>query len=200
MQGWSDALLSEVGEAQAVRAGRALASAGVKPGLVGCSDLLRARRTAELLAGETGYEDPLLVDPELREQDLGNWNGLNRTEIKQRWPSELAERDLGEIGDVPGGETGPAFAERCLGALARLSVALFEAGEEAGEEVAIAVTHGGVMIALERALGCWRAGVGHPNLSGWWLDVRGPRGLADMVVRERVELKDAGVENATRTL
>ena len=196
MQGWSDAPLSELGEAQAVRAGRALASAGVKPGLVGSSDLLRARRTAELLAAETGYEGPPLVDPALREQDLGKWNGLNRAEIKQRWPSELAERDLGGIGDVPGGETGPAFAERCLGALERLAAALVEAGEEVG----VTVTHGGVVVALEQALGCWREGIGHPNLSGWWLDVRGPSGLADMAVRERVELKNAGVENAARTL
>ena len=200
MQGWSDAPLSQVGEAQAERAGRALASAGVKPGLVGSSDLLRARRTAELLAAETGYEATPLVDPALREQDLGNWNGLSRAEIKQRWPSELAKRDLGGIGDVPGGETGPAFAERCLGALERFAATLFEAGEEAGEEVAVTVTHGGVVIALEHALGCWQAGVGHPNLSGWWLDVIGPGGLGDMVVRERVELKDAGVENATRSL
>jgi broad specificity phosphatase PhoE len=168
----------------------------VKPGLVGSSDLSRARRTAELLATETGYEATPLVDPALREQDLGDWNGLSRAEIKQRWPSELAKRDLGGIGDVPGGETGAAFAERCLGALERFAATLFEAGEE----VAVTVTHGGVVIALEHALDCWRAGVGHPNLSGWWLDVIGTGGLADMVVRERVELKDPGVENATRSL
>ena len=196
MQGWSDAPLSQVGEAQAVRAGRALASVGAKPGLVGSSDLLRARRTAELLAAETGYEGLPLADPALREQDLGDWNGLNRTEIEQRWPSELAERDLGGIRDVPGGETGHAFAERCLGALERFAATLLEAGEE----VAVTVTHGGVVIVLEHALGCWRAGVGHPNLSGWWLEVRGPSGLAGIVARERVELKDAGVENAARTL
>lgn len=196
MQGWSDAPLSELGEAQALRAGKALALAGVKPGLVACSDLSRARRTAEVLAAETGYEGPLLVEPALREQDLGEWNGLSRAEVEKRWPSQLAERDKGQLGDVPGGEAGSAFVQRCVGGLSHLAEELVRAQDE----VAVAVTHGGVLIALEQALGVWREGLGHPNLSGWWLEVRGPRGIADMTAAQRVELRDAGVESPTRSL
>lgn len=195
-QGWSDAPLSELGEAQATRGGRALAADGVKPGLVACSDLSRARRTAELVAAETGYDKAPLVDPGLREQDLGYWNGLSRAEIEPRWPSELAERERGRGSDVPGGELGRAFAERCIAALERVAAELIDGGDGVG----IVVTHGGVVIALEEALGARRAGLGHPNLSGWWLEVTGSRGLVEMSASERVELGAAGVENAVRSL
>jgi broad specificity phosphatase PhoE len=164
-QGWSDAPLSALGEQQASAAGRALASAAFRPDLVVSSDLQRAVRTAELMAGELGYEGPLELDPGLREQDLGFWNGLTNPEIASRWPSELAARGAGTLGTVPGGEDGEHFAERSLRAVERL-------GAQGASEV-LAVTHGGVVIAVERALGVWQPGRGHPNLSGWWLVARG---------------------------
>lgn len=195
-QGWSDAPLSELGEAQAAGAGRCLATMGVAPGLVACSDLARARRTAEVLAAETGYDKPFLVDGGLREQDLGEWNGLTSAEVAERWPAELAERRRGRLVDVPGGESAAEFRERCLAALGNIGAAL----SESGEEVAVVVTHGGVVVALEQALGVGQERMRHPNLSGWWLEVRGPNGLADMVAAEHVELASAGVENTARSL
>lgn len=195
-QGWSDAPLSELGEAQAKRAGRALATVGVRPGLVACSDLARARRTAKVLAAEAGYDKPLLVDVGLREQDLGDWNGLTRAEVEARWPAELAERRRSRLVDVPGGESAAEFVERCLAALGNVGAALCQSGEE----VAVAVTHGGVVVALEQALGVGQEGMRHPNLSGWWLEVRGPGGLVDMVAADHVELASAGVENTARSL
>ena len=195
-QGWSDAPLSELGEAQAARAGRALATVGVRPGLVACSDLARARRTAEVLAAETGYDKPLVVDVGLREQDLGDWNGLTRREVEERWPAELAERRRGHLVDAPGGESAAQFVARCSAALGHVGAAVCETGEE----VAVTVTHGGVMVALEQALGVAREGMRHPNLSGWWLEVRGPGRLEDMVAAEHVELASADVENTARSL
>jgi len=69
-----------------------LAGLGTKPQLIASSDLSRARRTAELIAVEVGYTGAIATDVDLREQDLGEWNGLTSEEILARWPEELAAR------------------------------------------------------------------------------------------------------------
>jgi broad specificity phosphatase PhoE len=189
-QGWSDAPLSELGRAQARRAGRALSAAGVRPGLVACSGLSRARQTAELIAEETAYRGDLLVDDGLREQDLGEWNGLTRAEIEGSWPGALAERDEGRLLDVPGGESGQGFAERSLAALTR--VAATSLASQAEESVA--VSHGGVLVVLEQALGLSGHGRRHPNVSGWWVELSGNPEAVRMTPRDRVELLEVGVE------
>ena len=163
-QGWSDAPLSEVGSAQAAEAGRALAGLGTKPQLIASSDLSRARRTAELIAVEVGYTAAIATDVDLREQDLGEWNGLTSEEILARWPEELAARREGLFGPVAGGEPGPHFTSRAVAALKRMAAAVAADGA-----AGIIVTHGGVVIALEQALGVWSPGKRHSNLSGWWV-------------------------------
>jgi broad specificity phosphatase PhoE len=183
-QGWSDAPLSELGGAQAQKAGRLLAEAGVKPTLVASSDLARARRTAGILAAETGYRDDIAIDPDLREQDLGAWNGLAREEVAALWPGELAARDRGELVDVAGGEAGRTFKRRCLMALERVAEACRQGGD------GVVVAHGGVLVVLERAMGVWREGLRHPNLSGWWLELSG----GALSALGRVELLATSVE------
>ena len=192
-QGWSDAPLSELGEQQGQLAGKALAHLGVSPGLVACSDLARARRTAELIAAGTGYEGDLLVDSGLREQDLGDWNGRTRDEIEVSWPNQLAERDRGLLLDVPGGESGEAFVERSMAAFRRVAGACLEAGVEE----AVAVSHGGALVVLEQALLGSGEGRRHPNLSGWWLELSGTPGEPSMAPLEHVEMLAYGVETVT---
>jgi len=183
-QGWSDAPLSELGAKQAERAGRSLAAAGVGPGLVASSDLARAKRTAELIALEVGYRGSIAVDANLREQDLGEWNGLTREQIEARWPGAIAARDAGDLDNVPGGEPGAKFVERSLTALVRIAAL--------GADQAVVVAHGGVIVALEKALGVWVESSGRPNLSGWWLEPRGTAPHVDLVPIERVELLAEG--------
>jgi broad specificity phosphatase PhoE len=161
-QGWTDTPLSEAGEAQAVRAGRVLAGMGEVPDLVACSDLARARRTAELVAGQLGYGAELMVDAGLREQDLGEWTGLTRDEIEARWPGELAARSAGALVPVPGGEAGGAFLARAVGAVRRVAAR--------GAGLAVVVAHGGVLVSVERALGLTMPHRRYTNLSGWWLE------------------------------
>lgn len=179
-QGWHDAPLSEAGEAQAAEAGRVLVSLGVTPDLVASSDLSRARRTAEIIADQVGYVGELVVEPGLREQDLGEWSGLTRDEIEARWPGELAARSAGFLVPVPGGETGGHFVARSLSALRR--IAAFGAG------TAVVVAHGGTVISVERSLGLvvphWR----HSNLCGWWLEA-GPGVAAPGGVEPAVQLR-----------
>ena len=75
---------------------------GIAPDMVACSDLSRARRTAELVAAELGYDQPLVIDADLREQDLGAWNGRTGDEIATRWPAELEARRQGLLGPSRG--------------------------------------------------------------------------------------------------
>jgi broad specificity phosphatase PhoE len=153
------------------------------------SDLARARCTAALIAAELGYRRPLVVDPDLREQDLGDWNGLTTDEIASVWPSQLDARRAGRLGEVPGGEEATVFAARCLGALARLAAG--------GADETVVVAHGGVIIALERALGMWKDGNRHPHLGGWWVESQGAPPDLELVAIRKVDLLAPQPETVT---
>jgi broad specificity phosphatase PhoE len=179
-QGWYDAPLSGTGQAQAVEAGRALARSGVEPDLVVSSDLRRARRTAELVADQLGYRGDVLVAPELREQDVGEWCGLTQEEVKRWWPEELRARKVHGVVSMPGGEDADGFVQRVMTALGAV------AGR--GAALALVVAHGGVVAALERALGLAVGGRSRANLAGWWLQADAGRQPGLRIVRPALPL------------
>jgi probable phosphoglycerate mutase len=78
-----------------------------------CSDLLRSRQTAEIIAGITGIS--IEKHPELREISLGDWEGLSRREAAARFPTEFAARgrDI-ENYRIPGGESFADCIQRAL--------------------------------------------------------------------------------------
>jgi glucosyl-3-phosphoglycerate phosphatase len=190
-QGWSDPPLSEIGAEQARLAGQALAAAGVLPSLMASSDLARARRTAELIALETGFEQPLVIDQDLREQDVGVWNGLTSEQIAARWPREYDARRAGELGAVPGGEAGSDFIGRSVQAIYRLACRQ--------AEEAVVVAHAGVVVALELALGVWESRR-HSNLSGWWLEGQADPPDLELVPLSRVDLLALGAEEVEKPI
>jgi broad specificity phosphatase PhoE len=150
-QGQADPPLSELGIAQAEAAARAVDGVEV----IWASDLERARHTASILAAARGLE--VIADPRLREREAGEWTGLTRAEIEERYPGALAERRR-----PPGFEVDDVLVVRALGALQDLAATL------AGR-TAIAVTHGGVILAVERHHGEERSPVA--NLEGRWIEV-----------------------------
>jgi probable phosphoglycerate mutase len=145
-QGQADPPLSELGEEQARAAAPAVADAHQ----LWTSDLVRASRTAELLA-PAGVE--VRLDPRLRERDAGEWTGLTRAEIDERYPGDLAAWR-----SPPGFEADEPLLERVLAALADIV-----AGSEPDAFVVV-VTHGGVIRTVERRLGAPSEPV--PNLGG----------------------------------
>ena len=166
-QGHADPPLSERGEHQARAAADRLGALGA----VVSSDLQRASATADLIALALGV-GPVVVDDRLRERDAGEWTGLTRAEIEERFPGYLAGGSR-----PPGFEPAASLFERvhpCLLDLAR---------DHAGESV-LAVTHAGVILALESALGLRREAL--PNLSGRWFDA----GNGALRAGERVLLVD----------
>src|SRR5215472_5380989 len=117
IQGWLDPPLSDRGMAQSRELGERLAG-GRLAGFY-CSDLVRARQTAEVIAGAVGVEP--LPEPGLREIALGEWEGKTRDELMDEYPDLWAQWAREPDWDiVPGGEGATPFAERVTGTLRRL--------------------------------------------------------------------------------
>ena len=80
------------------------------------SDQLRARQTAEVLAAALNL--PLHLDPRLREEHLGAWQGLTHAEIQARYPGQWEQRraDPPDFRPPGGGETIAEMAARACAA------------------------------------------------------------------------------------
>jgi len=91
-QGTTDIELTETGLAQARRAARLLAA--LSPDAIIASDLRRAARTADELAGLTGL--PVTHYEGLRETYAGKWQGLTHPEILDRYGEQYTAWKRGE--------------------------------------------------------------------------------------------------------
>jgi len=164
-QGQADIPLHPVGLAQAAALGRRLASERVDG--ICASDLERARRTAEAIAGHHGLE--VTPDVRLREVLMGAWEGLTFAEVERRDPEALARWVANPATvSLPGGETLTTLAERVRAVLDDL--------RQRPEEESIAlVSHGGTLqVLLCLALGMppenhWRLRVDEASLSELYL-------------------------------
>jgi broad specificity phosphatase PhoE len=171
-QGKADPPLSAAGDAESVRASARLA--GLPISLVVSSDLIRARRTAEIISDRLGL-GRVALDPDLREVDVGQWTGLTRSEIEAGWPGAIQAWSEGRLDSTPDGEARSEFAERVLGALSRARESL-QAGTAPGtgveapaeEQVILVITHRRVVAALEESTGIQPMRLG--NLSGRWFE------------------------------
>ncbi|HLX32748.1 MAG TPA: histidine phosphatase family protein [Gaiellaceae bacterium] len=119
LQGHTDRPLTDYGRRQARKLADELG--GEELDAIYSSDLARARETAEIVAERLGL--PVALDPDLREKDWGNWEGLT-----------TVERDRVEFV----GESTEAHQERMLRALRAI------AERHPGGRVLV-VTHGGSM-------------------------------------------------------
>ena len=144
-QGHTDVELNDVGREQA----RALADKlrAREIDAIACSDLLRAKQTASILAEELNA--PIAcVDKELRERGYGCFEGLTRTECGAKFPELWASHAKGEIVEVPGAERRELVIDRIVRSVKRCVETQTE-----GSSIAI-ISHGGVMrMFLEAACG-----------------------------------------------
>ena len=80
------------------------------------SDLLRARQTAETISIPFGL--PVILEPRLREINLGKWEGMLSEDIEARYPQELAERAHDPFHTpAPNGESPSEVAKRVIEAV-----------------------------------------------------------------------------------
>jgi glucosyl-3-phosphoglycerate phosphatase len=132
-QGHLDVPLDDVGRRQARDAAARLAS--LQPSAIVSSDLSRAYETASALAELTGLD--VRRDPALREIHLGQWQGLSRAEVDEKFPEERQRMAAGE--DVRRGVDGETMAEVAdrAGAALERAAALTDGGR-----TVIVVAHG----------------------------------------------------------
>ena len=117
--GRSDAPLTDVGVQQAAAAAKRLASASL--GVIVTSPLLRTVQTAQEVAAVTGAA--VVTDDGFREADFGAWEGLTFTEVRERWPAELATWLADPAVAPPGGESFTEVSARVTAALHRVLAA-----------------------------------------------------------------------------
>lgn len=114
-QGQEDVPLDDVGRDQVRRAAQTLI--GLKPSHIIASDLERARDTAQALADLANLRVELDVD--LRETFAGDWQGLTRSEIIERFPADFAAWGGDSNVRPGGGETRLEVADRVTRAIAK---------------------------------------------------------------------------------
>ena len=134
-QGHSDIPLDEVGHAQAASVAPYLAR--LTPSALWTSDLARARETAAYLERATGLG--AVVDPRLREYDLGERTGMTMAEYAAGHPDEYAVFRRGRYDVVPGSETTAQVVARICAALDEVFASLSPGG------TAVVVSHGAAL-------------------------------------------------------
>lgn len=140
IQGHLDSPLNEEGLAQALLVGERLGHENFDAFY--CSDLGRARQTAQPLADRRGTLP--ILSPAIRERHLGVFQGLNSAQCQEKYPEDYRrfhERDPEHV--VPQGESIRQLYERAGGFLVDL------AKRHVSQRVVI-VTHGGVLDVLHR--------------------------------------------------
>ncbi len=131
-----------------------------------CSNLSRAMRSAEIIAGPHGLQ-PMVV-PEFRERNFGIWEGMTFNEIKDRYPAEFEAWSSDPVKYSPvGGESTSEVCDRTIRALdSILSKHVAESpdgksSDKQGPADSIAVVaHGGV----NRVILCHLMGVPLENI------------------------------------
>ena len=156
-QGHGGVPLNENGREQARRAGARLAR--YKIAALYTSDIARAAETAELVGAAIGLTPQPM--PELREIDVGRWEGLTPEELYRRFPEhmEAFNRDPARTVRL-GGESYAQLQQRALVALQKIQAA------HPGGEIVVAASHGGTI----RALLCHIIGLDLAHFGRLWLD------------------------------
>jgi len=99
-QGQSDYPLTETGRAQAQTLARRWSEEKIKFDLAVTSPLVRARETAEIIAG--ALDVPIEADPIWMERDMGDLSGLTADEAGRRFPAprfRTPHQPFGERGE-----------------------------------------------------------------------------------------------------
>ncbi len=123
------------------------------------SDILRASETADII-GEAVKLKPQPM-PDLREIDVGQWEGLTPEELYRRFPEHMQEYERDPARTVRiGGESYAQLQQRALQALNDIHAA------HHADETVLAVSHGGTI----RALLCHVIDLDLRNFGRMWLD------------------------------
>lgn len=146
-QGQADPPLSDFGRSQAGEASRSIGQVDV----IISSPQIRAAETASIIGAAIGVGPVQTLDG-LQERSAGEWSGLTRNEIDTRWPGWVDSDRRPE-----GWEPDTELTARVMAAMERIAT-------EFDGATVLVVCHGGVIIAMEKALGVNDGRI--PNLHG----------------------------------
>lgn len=147
IQGWKGSGLNSMGLRQARLAAARVKGMDLDISALLCSDLLRARQTAQCLGRSLGL--PLKAGRDLRERCFGDWEGQSIDQVLERFKlGARVRKDPFLAFDPAGGESMDVFALRMRGFMERVL------RDYAGRTVA-AVSHGGPV----RIAACLAAGI-----------------------------------------
>ncbi|HEU4327707.1 MAG TPA: histidine phosphatase family protein [Roseiflexaceae bacterium] len=156
-QGQGGVPLNAQGRAQARRVGERLARYGAAA--LYTSDIGRASETAAIVGELTGLVPASM--PDLREIDVGQWEGLTPEELYRRFPDHMREYERDPARTVRlGGESYAQLQVRAMRALHTIHAA------HPGDQTVLAVSHGGTI----RALLCHVIGLDLIHFGRLWLD------------------------------
>jgi len=117
--GSSDVPLSDEGLVQAQKVAARMKNVNLSA--IYSSPLLRARQTAEAIASH--HNLPVQVEPDLREVDYGEWEGLKVDEAMEKFPElERLRREDPMNFVAPKGEPMKNFAQRVIAAVQRIAL------------------------------------------------------------------------------
>ncbi|MBI5740057.1 MAG: histidine phosphatase family protein [Nitrospirae bacterium] len=116
--------------------------------VVYCSDLSRAVKSAEIIAGPHGLK-PVII-PELKERNFGIWEGMSFDEIREKYPDEFNAWASNPLEHSPiGGESTVEVRDRAVKALGKiLNNPPIPPLNKRGERSIAIVSHGGVIRVL----------------------------------------------------
>jgi broad specificity phosphatase PhoE len=156
-QGQANVPLNTRGRTQARRIAERLRNTGATT--LYASDIVRAWQTAEIIGEMIGMTPQPMA--ELREIDVGQWEGLTPEELYRRFPEHMSEYERDPARTVRlGGESYAQLQQRALVALQHIR------NTHSADETVLAVSHGGTI----RTLLCHVIGLELINFGRMWLD------------------------------
>ncbi|MGM0880751.1 MAG: histidine phosphatase family protein [Bacillota bacterium] len=111
MQGWSDSELTQKGIENSISLGKRLMDVNFTA--IYSSPSRRTAKTSELIRGDR--EIPITFDDQLREINIGDWEGQTQTYIKDNYPNEYqAFWEMPHLFKSCGGESFDTFMDRAI--------------------------------------------------------------------------------------
>lgn len=144
MQGHTDIQLNDRGRQQALSAASFIKNLGVD--IIVCSDLVRARETAEIV--NATIKKPIYCENRIRERSFGKIEGLTIAEINRPNSSHLFLDNVYQ----PNGLRFPKSAEKLEDLEKRILEAIKDQQIIFPDAYIIFVSHGGVFKSLSKAL------------------------------------------------
>lgn len=140
-QGHLDIPLNESGLEQAEKAAHYLKNESIDA--IFASDLSRAFSTAQAIAKSQELE--VIPEPRLREMNVGNFQGLTRSQLTERFPKELEQWNVDDNFAPPSGESRIQLQERAY-------VAWEDITNRKDLKSVMLVSHGGTLRMLLKKL------------------------------------------------